>query len=47
MMMALRRDVRALREKGILSEPITGPKQVSPRGSDVSDDYAFYDEGEG
>jgi hypothetical protein len=40
-------DVRALREKGILSDPVTGPKQVSPRGSDVPDDYAFYDEGEG
>jgi len=38
-------DVRALQEKGVLTPPITGPKQVSPKGSpDVKDDWSFYEE---
>jgi hypothetical protein len=36
-------DVRNLIERGVLTEPITGPAEVSPKGSD-KDSSAFYDE---
>ena len=37
-------DIRALREKGVLTEPVTGPKQVSPKGDPQDAGSAFYDE---
>ena len=37
-------DVRSLREKGVLADPITGPKQVSEKGDPQDVGSAFYDE---
>ena len=37
-------DTRALQDKGVLDAPISGPAEVSPRGSDIDDDSSFYDE---
>ncbi len=37
-------DVRSLREKGVLTDPITGPKQVSEKGDPQDVGSAFYDE---
>ena len=37
-------DERTLIEKGILEKPITGPAEVSPKGSTTSVGSAFYDE---
>jgi hypothetical protein len=37
-------DVRELRKKGVLSEPLTGPKEVSPRGDTTKVGSSFYDE---
>ncbi len=37
-------DIRALREKGVLTDPVTGPKQVSPKGDPQDVGSAFYDE---
>ncbi len=37
-------DVRSLREKGVLTEPISGPKQVSEKGDPQDAGSAFYDE---
>ena len=37
-------DVRDLRKTGVLDEPITGPKEISPRGDENNVGSAFYDE---
>ena len=37
-------DVRELQKRGVLTEPITRPKEVSERGDDTSAGSAFYDE---
>ena len=37
-------DVRALQKKGVLTKPISGPQQVSPRGDPEGAGSAFYDE---
>jgi hypothetical protein len=37
-------DVRSLREKGVLTDPVTGPKQVSEKGDPQDVGSAFYDE---
>ena len=37
-------DVRALQEKGVLTEPISGPAEVSERGDTEDVGSAFYDE---
>ncbi len=37
-------DVRSLQKKGVLTPPITGPKQVSPEGDPSGAGSAFYDE---
>lgn len=37
-------DIRALQEKGVLTKPIAGPQQVSPRGDPEGAGSAFYDE---
>lgn len=37
-------DVRKLRQNGILDTPITGPKEVSPRGGSEGKGSSFYDE---
>jgi hypothetical protein len=37
-------DVRSLREKGVLTPPITGPKQISSKGDPQDVGSAFYDE---
>jgi hypothetical protein len=37
-------DVRDLVKNGVLEEPLTGPKQVSPAGDSTSVGSAFYDE---
>ena len=37
-------DVRELRERGIVDEPLTGPKEVSPRGDATGKASSFYDE---
>ena len=37
-------DVRSLQKQGVLSEPITGPKQVSPKGTPIGGSSSFYDE---
>jgi len=37
-------DVRDLRKKGVLDEPLAGTMEVSTRGGTSSDDSAFYDE---
>jgi hypothetical protein len=37
-------DKRDLRENGVLEEPLTGPKEVSPKGDDTNVGSAFYDE---
>jgi hypothetical protein len=37
-------DVRDLVRQGVLDPPITGPKEVSPRGDSTSAGGAFYDE---
>ena len=37
-------DIRQLRENGALDEPITGPKEVSPRGDPRKVGSSFYDE---
>lgn len=37
-------DVRELQKKGILDVPITGPAEVSPKGTDSKAGSAFYDE---
>ena len=39
-------DQRDLIKKGALDEPITGPKEVSPKGSDLKSDSSFYDDGD-
>jgi len=37
-------DVRELRENGVLDAPITGPKEVSPKGTKTKAGSSFYDE---
>jgi len=37
-------DVRDLVKKGVLEKPITGPKEVSPRGDNTGAGSSFYDE---
>jgi len=37
-------DIRELRENGVLDAPITGPKEVSPRGTSKKAGSSFYDE---
>jgi hypothetical protein len=37
-------DVRELQKRGILDEPITGPKEVSPKGDTTDAGSSFYDE---
>lgn len=37
-------DTRALRKKGVLDAPISGPKEVSPRGDASKVGSSFYDE---
>lgn len=37
-------DVRDLVKKGVLEKPITGPKEVSPRGDSTGAGSSFYDE---
>ena len=37
-------DVRELRKKGVLDEPISGPKEISPRGDSSKVGSSFYDE---
>jgi hypothetical protein len=37
-------DVRDLQKKGVLDAPITGPAEVSPKGTDTKAGSAFYDE---
>ena len=37
-------DIRALQEKGVLTEPISGPAEVSERGDPEDVGSAFYDE---
>jgi hypothetical protein len=37
-------DVRDLQKKGILDAPLTGPAEVSPKGTDAKAGSAFYDE---
>jgi len=37
-------DVRELRENGVLDSPITGPKEVSPKGTKTKSGSSFYDE---
>jgi len=37
-------DLRQLRKNGVLDEPISGPKEVSPRGDETSAGSSFYDE---
>jgi hypothetical protein len=37
-------DVRDLVKKGVLEKPITGPKEVSPRGDKTGAGSSFYDE---
>jgi len=37
-------DQRALVKNGVLDEPITGPKEVSPKGDRTGSGSAFYDE---
>ena len=37
-------DIRALRKKGVLEDPITGPKEVSPKGVVTKAGSGFYDE---
>lgn len=39
-------DIRQLRENGVLDAPISGPKEVSPKGDPDSVGSSFYDEGE-
>ena len=35
-------DVRALRKNGVLEDPITGPKEVSPKGDATKAGSSFY-----
>ena len=37
-------DIRSLQKNGVLTEPITGPAEVSPRGDDTGVGSSFYDE---
>jgi hypothetical protein len=37
-------DKRALRDKGVLEAPITGPKTVSGQGTTTKAGNSFYDE---
>ena len=37
-------DIRELREKGVLTEPISGPKEVSKKGDRTGAGSSFYDE---
>ncbi len=37
-------DVRDLRKNGVLDAPLTGPKEVSPRGDSTGAGSSFYDE---
>lgn len=37
-------DIRELRKNGTLDEPISGPKEVSPRGNSKGTGSSFYDE---
>lgn len=37
-------DVRDLRKKGILEEPLSGPAEVSPKGTNTKAGSSFYDE---
>ena len=37
-------DVRALQQKGVLTKPITGPAEVSPKGDPENVGSSFYDE---
>jgi hypothetical protein len=38
------KDVRELRKRGVLDDPITGPKEVSKSGDDTGSGSSFYDE---
>ena len=38
------KDIRELIKRGVLDEPITGPKEVSPSGNSTKAGSAFYDE---
>jgi hypothetical protein len=37
-------DVRELRKRGVLDDPISGPKEVSSRGDSTGVGSSFYDE---
>ena len=37
-------DIRQLRENGVLDKPISGPKEVSPKGDPRNVGSSFYDE---
>lgn len=37
-------DVRALQQKGVLTAPISGPAEVSPKGDETEAGSSFYDE---
>lgn len=37
-------DVRELQKRGILDKPISGPKEISPRGDNTGAGSSFYDE---
>jgi hypothetical protein len=37
-------DIRQLRENGVLDNPISGPKEVSPKGEPRGVGSSFYDE---
>lgn len=37
-------DQRDLQKRGTLDAPISGPREVSPAGSDIPDDSSFYEE---
>lgn len=37
-------DVRDLERKGVLEQPLGGPREVSERGSDIAHDSSFYSE---
>lgn len=37
-------DTRDLVKKGVLDQPLGGPREVSTRGSDIAHDSSFYDE---
>jgi hypothetical protein len=37
-------DVRDLVRKGVLDQPLGGPREVSERGSEIDGDSSFYDD---